>query len=82
MITSYIETAMRHAHYEKLEEDGTFCGEIPPCRGVFANAASLEECRSDLVEVLEDWVLFRTHQNLDLPVIDGIGLSFRKEAAA
>ncbi|WP_420804792.1 hypothetical protein [Nitrosococcus halophilus] len=32
---------MRHAQYEILSDDGSFYGEIPPCRGVYANAASL-----------------------------------------
>ena len=61
---------MRHAHYEILKEDGTYYGEIPECRGVYANARSLEECRDELAEVLEDWLLFRIHKNLPLPKID------------
>lgn len=73
---------MRHARYESLADDGSFYGEIPQCPGVYANAASLEECRNNLIEVLEDWILFRTYQHLDLPVIDGIDLNVRKEMTA
>ena len=54
MLTKYLEAALRHAHYEILADDGTFYGEIPECRGVYANAHSLEECRAVLSEVLED----------------------------
>lgn len=64
MLTEYIEAAMRHAHYEILKDDGTYYGEIPDCRGVYANAPTLEECRRDLAETLEDWLLFRIHKNL------------------
>jgi len=82
MLTKYLEAAMRHAHYEILADDGTYYGEIPGCRGVYANAPTLEQCRSELAEVLEDWVLFRIYKNLALPRIDGIRLTVKKELAA
>jgi len=82
MITKYLEAAMKHAHYEILADDQTYYGEIPPCRGVYANARTLEKCRSELAQVLEDWVLFRIYKNLALPKIDGIKLTVKKEIAA
>jgi predicted RNase H-like HicB family nuclease len=62
---------MRSAHYELLPDDGHFYGEIPLCNGVYATAATLEECREQLREVLEEWVLFRVHRNLTLPSVFG-----------
>jgi predicted RNase H-like HicB family nuclease len=82
MLTKYLDAAMRHAHYEILSDDGTYYGEIPECRGVYTNAPTLEECRSELAEVLEDWLLFRIHKNLPVPKIDGIELTVNKEIAA
>jgi predicted RNase H-like HicB family nuclease len=82
MLTKYLEAAMRHAHYEILPDDGTYYGEIPECRGVYANAPTLEECRSELAEVLEDWLLFSIHKNFPVPSIDGIELTVKKEIAA
>lgn len=82
MLTKYLEAAMRHAHYEILKDDGTYYGEIPECRGVYANARTLEECRDELAEVLEDWVLLRIHKNLALPSIDGLELTVSEESAA
>ncbi len=82
MLTKYLEAAMRHAHYEILADDGTFYGEIPECQGVYANAPTLEECRGELAEVLEGWLLFRIYKNLALPKIDGIELTVDKEIAA
>jgi predicted RNase H-like HicB family nuclease len=81
MLTKYIEAAMRHAHYEILADDHSIYGEIPECRGVYANAATLEECREELAEVLDDWLLFRIHKNLALPTIDGLELTVEKEVA-
>ena len=82
MLTKYLDAAMKHAHYEILSDDGTYYGEIPECRGVYANAPTLEECRSELAEVLEDWLLFSIHRNLPLPQIDGIDLTVKKGIAA
>lgn len=45
MLTEYLQAAMRHAHYERLEDDQAYYGEIPECRGVYAHAETLEECR-------------------------------------
>lgn len=80
MIMEYIYAALRHAKYEILPDDGTYYGEIPECNGVYANAETLEECREQLQEVLEEWILFRVHRNLTMPVIDGIKLSIKEVA--
>jgi predicted RNase H-like HicB family nuclease len=82
MLTKYLEAAMRHAHYEILADDGSYYGQIAACPGVYANATSLEACRSELAEVLEAWLLLRIHRNLPLPTIDGIALTIDKDAAA
>ena len=78
MLTSYIRAAMRKAKYEILADDGTFYGEIPDFQGVYANAETLEGCRDELEEVLEEWILFRVSRNLPLPVVDGITLTIQE----
>jgi predicted RNase H-like HicB family nuclease len=74
MFTEYLNAALRHARYEILPEDGTYYGEIPECQGVYANADTLEACREQLREVLEEWVFLRIHRHLTLPVIEGLTL--------
>jgi predicted RNase H-like HicB family nuclease len=81
MLLEYLQAALRHAHYEILKDDGTYYGEIPECNGVYANAATLEACREELQEVLEEWVLFRVHRHLPLPVIDSIELTISQNFA-
>jgi predicted RNase H-like HicB family nuclease len=80
MLLEYIQAALRRAKYEILPDDGSYYGEIPECNGVYANAKTLEECREELREVLEEWVLFRVHKNLHLPTIDGIRLHIEEVA--
>jgi len=78
MLQAYIRGALGRAHYEILEDDGSYYGEIAGFEGVYANAESLEKCREELEEVLEEWVLFRVSRNLPLPTVDGIELRVRK----
>jgi predicted RNase H-like HicB family nuclease len=80
MLTKYLSAAMHRAKYEILADDGTFYGEIPGFDGVYANAESLETCRDELEEVLEEWVLFRVSRKLSLPAIDGIELTIKEVA--
>ena len=74
MLTDYIRAAMRRARYEILEDDGTFYGEIPGFDGVWANAGNLEDCREELEEVLEGWIVLSLSKNLPLPTVDGVSL--------
>jgi predicted RNase H-like HicB family nuclease len=80
MLLEYIQAALGHAKYEILPDDGSYYGEIPQCNGVYANAKTLEDCREELREVIEEWVLLRVHKNLPVPAIDGIELSVKEVA--
>jgi predicted RNase H-like HicB family nuclease len=80
MLTDYIRAAMHKAHYTILD-DKTYFGEIPDCRGVWSNMDTLEECRDELQEVLEDWLLLGIRLHHEIPVIDGIDLNIRTDAA-
>ncbi len=80
MLLQYLQVALRHARYEIHPDDGSYYGAVPECPGVYANAQTLEDCREELREVLDGWVLFRVHRNLPLPVIDGIELTIEDVA--
>ncbi len=54
IITNYIDTKMGKTVYKMLD-NGMYFGEIKGVRGVWANAKTLEACREELREVLEDW---------------------------
>ena len=73
MLTKYIQAAMRRAKYEILS-DKTYYGEIPGFQGVYANADSLEDCRNELQEVLEGWIVLGLRLGHSLPVVNGINL--------
>lgn len=81
MLTEYIQAAMASAHYEIIEDERTFWGEIPGFKGVWGKAATLEKCRGELKGALEEWIIFRFKNNLELPVIEGIDLNIAEQAA-
>jgi len=82
MIRKYIQAAMENAKYEILPDDGTYYGEIPECSGVYSNAPTLEQCRNELEETLEEWVLFRVSRNRAIPTIEGIAIRIDKQAVS
>lgn len=77
MLTKYLEGAIGQARFD-VNDDGKRFGEIPGFDGVWAHADTEEECRKQLAEVLEEWVLFRVSRQLSLPSVNGIALVIRK----
>jgi len=75
MLTKYIQAAMRHAQYEIIEDPKRFYGSIPECQGVWATGRTLEECREELQNTLEDWIVLGLRLGHPLPVIDGIAVA-------
>jgi predicted RNase H-like HicB family nuclease len=74
IFTGYIESALSHAEYDKLE-DGTFSGRIPLCKGVIAFGNTLKECERELQSTLEDWLLLGLKLGHYIPIIDGYDLN-------
>lgn len=66
MINDFIFSSLGKAKY-KLLDDGTFFGEIPGLRGVWANGKTLEICRRELAEVLESWLLLKIQAGERIP---------------
>jgi predicted RNase H-like HicB family nuclease len=82
MLIDYIQAALRRAKYEMLADNEGFVGTIPGFRGVIGHARSLERCRDDLNGALQEWLLIKLQQgDRDIPVVDGIKLTFGKGAA-
>lgn len=70
---------MAKAQFEPLE-DGTVYGEIPGFEGVLACEGTVELCRSELEQVLEDWILLGISLHHDLPEVDGVVLRVKRPA--
>jgi predicted RNase H-like HicB family nuclease len=78
MLRDYMRAAMHRARYEILPDEGTFYGEIPGFDGVYSEGDTLEACRDELEEVLEEWIFFRISRSLPVPQLEGLELRIRK----
>ena len=72
MLTKYIVSKMSSAHFKVLE-DGLYFGEIPSVKGVWAHAKTLKECKRELQDVLEGWLILSLQSGDKIP-----GLIFKK----
>ncbi len=66
MINDYIQKQLAKAVYTKLE-DGSVYGEIKNCKGVWASAPSIAICKTELAEVLEEWLLLKVYTREKVP---------------
>ena len=81
MIKEYINVALSHAHYEIIEDDEPYYGEVAELKGVWATGKTLEECRSKLEEVIEGWILVRLKKGLPIPSIGRCSIKIPREMA-
>ena len=81
MFSEYIDAALRRAKYETLE-NGTYMATVDGLRGVIATGETIEACRVDLIEVIEEWITIRLQRGLDIPALDGNAISVSQEPMA
>jgi predicted RNase H-like HicB family nuclease len=69
MILEYIKAALEKARYDIINDKEPFYAEVPGLDGVWATGKTLEECRRNLAEVLDGWVVVRLRRGLSIPSI-------------
>lgn len=82
MLTEYLRQALERAHYEIIQDSEPFYGEIPGLDGVWATGTTLEECRRNLADALEDWLLFSIAKGLPIPPIGAVSIRLPEKIAA
>ncbi len=79
MLFEYIHEALKKADY-KLLDNGTWFAEIPGFEGVWANGQTVEECRIELQEVLEEWLVLKIRDRDPIPQIEGAEIKIKEIA--
>ena len=69
MLVEYIEEALKRARHEMIEDQEPYHGEVEELKGVWATGKSLEECRNNLKEVIEGWILLSIKKGLPIPAL-------------
>ena len=67
MFQEFLTSYLQKARYELIDQGKTYYGEIRELKGVWATGKSLEECRNNLLDTLEGWVLLRLRKELPIP---------------
>jgi predicted RNase H-like HicB family nuclease len=80
LLTAYINAALRKAHYEILAEGEGYFGSIEGLQGVWAQSDTLEACREELREVLEEWIVLGLKMGHPIPSVDGVNLTVEEVA--
>ncbi|MGB9938590.1 type II toxin-antitoxin system HicB family antitoxin [Methanosarcina sp.] len=67
MLIQYIQAALEKAKYEIIDDEEPYYGEVPELEGVWTTGKTLEECRRNLEEVIDEWIVIRSGNELHLP---------------
>ena len=81
MFSEYTQAALKRAKYEILESS-SYMASVEGLPGVIATGNNIEECREDLIEVIEEWVTIRLQRGLDIPALDGHTIGVSQEPMA
>jgi len=79
MIHEYLDMALRKAHYEMIDDEEPYYGSVPALQGVWATGKTLEDCRKNLAEVVDGWLLIRLSRGLPIPEIEGVRIQIPKD---
>lgn len=77
MLFEYVQKAVEKARYKQLE-DGSWFAEIPGFAGVWAQGKTVEACRKELWDVLEEWIVLKLRDSDPLPRIRGATVKIKE----
>jgi predicted RNase H-like HicB family nuclease len=81
MLIQYIQAALEHAKYEIIADEESYYGEVSELQGVWASGRTLEECRKNLEEVIDEWIILRLRKGLPIPSIENFTIETAGEMA-
>ena len=82
MLSEYIEAAMEKATYEIIDDLEPYYGVVPELMGVWATGKTLEECRRELKEVVEEWIAIRLLRGFPISPLDGHRIEISEDPMA
>ncbi|MEW5933515.1 MAG: type II toxin-antitoxin system HicB family antitoxin [Bacillota bacterium] len=82
MIREYVQAALERARYELIDDAEPYYGEVPGLPGVWATGKTLEDCRRNVADVLDGWILLRLRRGLAIPRLGGVAIEEPREMAS
>ena len=68
MFSEYVHAALKLGEYDTLD-DGSYVATVEGLQGVIAIGDSIEDCRIDLIDVIEGWIALRLRLGDSIPSI-------------
>ncbi len=82
MFAEYIQAALDRAQYKLIENPEPVFGEVPELEGVWATGKTVEECRRELISVIEGWIALRLRMGDAIPPIGRFTINVSTEPIA
>jgi len=82
MFAEYIQAALDKAEYKLIDDTNPVFGEVPELEGVWATGSTVEECRKELISVIEGWIALRLRMGDSIPEIGGAAIRVSTEPMA
>jgi len=71
-ISDYVTKTIQNAIYEYCDETNSWCGYVLELPGCWAMGNTIEEVRSELIEVIEGWIILALQLGDPIPELDGL----------
>jgi predicted RNase H-like HicB family nuclease len=78
MLSEFIEAARERATHEIIDDTEPYYGEVPELMGVLAVGRTLEDCRRNLKEVVDEWIAIRLLREFPIPPLDGHPIEYQR----
>lgn len=75
MFAQYIQAALEKAEYEIIDNPDPYYAHVPGLVGVWATGKTFEECRRELIEVIEEWIVAKLQWGQPIPPIGDLTIS-------
>jgi predicted RNase H-like HicB family nuclease len=72
MFAEYIQAALEKAEYEVIDNPEPFYAHVPGLVGVWATGKTVEECRKELIKVIEEWIVAKLQWGQPIPPMGGL----------
>ena len=72
MFAEYIQAALEKAEYEIIDNPDPYYAHVPGLVGVWATGKTFEECRKELIEVIEEWIVAKLQWGQSVPSMGGL----------
>ncbi len=72
MFAEYIQAALEKAEYEVIDNPEPFYAHVPGLVGVWATGKTVEDCRKELIEVIEEWIFAKLQWGQPIPPMGGL----------